>query len=367
MQITGIRVDDHTLALDPPMSAAWDPEPRRSFTATVVRVETDAGVVGVGSGDTMAGFAAHAHHFVGTDPLAIEPQVRRIESIAFHGGRFWPLEAALWDVLGQVAGLPVSVLLGGVTDRLPVYASWCSVQDPARRAEDAAELAGRGFRAVKVRVDPRDPEPGVASVAAVREHSDLEVLIDLNQAWRMAGDTRPPVELAAVRRLVRRLAEYAPGWVEEPLPYADVAGHRLLRAENPGLRIAAGEMLDDPRATDALVDADALDVHQADVVLSLGMSRAAHLARTLHARHRRFTPHTWTNGLGLLANLHVAAGVGGGPWLEFPHDPAGGWTPERRDFLLAEPLWPGPDGMLAVPAAPGLGAVLADRVTGAAA
>jgi len=41
------------------------------------------------------------------------------------------------------------------------------------------------------------------------------------------------------------------------------------------------------------------------------------------ARNRWFTPHTWTNGIGPLANLHVAAGVGGGPYLEFPTRPAG--------------------------------------------
>jgi L-alanine-DL-glutamate epimerase-like enolase superfamily enzyme len=59
----------------------------------------------------------------------------------------------------------------------------------------------------------------------------------------------------------------------------------------------------------------------------------------------------------LLANLHVAAGVGGGPFIEFPYDPPG-WTPERRDFMLAEPIRPGPDGVLRVPTTPGLGVVL---------
>lgn len=358
MKITDIRVTEHHLELDPPMHAAWDPDPRCGFAATVVHVETDEGLVGVGSGDTMAGFAPHVGQFLGTDPLAMATQVRRIESVAFHGGRFWPLEAALWDVVGQAAGVPVSVLFGGETDRLPVYASWCSVQPPQRRAEDAVDLVARGFRAVKVRVDPRDPEPGVASVAAVRGAvgHGLDVLVDLNQAWRMAGDVRPPVELVEIRRLVRRLAEFEPGWVEEPLPYDDVAGHRMLRADNPGLRIASGEMCDNRPQLEAL--AEELDVVQTDVVLSLGMSRTRHLAEGLAVRHRRFTPHTWSNGLGLLANLHVAAGVGAGPYLEFPYDPAGGWTPERRDFLLAEPLWPATDGTLAVPQAPGLGARL---------
>lgn len=361
MKITDIRLEHREIVLDPPCHAAWDPEPRTRFAATIVCVETDEGVVGVGSGDTMAGFADHRELFLGTDPLATEVQVRRIESVGFHAGRFWPLEAAIWDIVGQVAGLPVATLFGGVTDRLPVYASWCSEQAPGRRAEDAHRLVEQGVRAVKIRAHPRRLRQGVAAVAAVREAvgDRLDVMVDLNQAWRMAGDVTEPLELADVRGVVRRLAEYDVAWVEEPLPYADVDGHRLLRADNPGLRIAAGEMLDSLPQTLALLEADALDVYQADVVLALGMSRARQLAEAARARHRRFTPHTWSNGLGLLANLHVAAGVGAGPYLEFPDDPAGHWTPERRDFLLAEPLRPDADGMLVVPDAPGLGAVLA--------
>jgi D-galactarolactone cycloisomerase len=89
-------------------------------------------------------------------------------------------------------------------------------------------------------------------------------------------------------------------------------------------------------------------------VLAIGMLRARTLGELALARNRWFTPHTWTNGIGLLANLHVAAGVGGGPYLEVPFDPPG-WTPERRDFVLAEPVAVGPDGMLRVPPVPGLG------------
>ena len=82
------------------------------------------------------------------------------------------------------------------------------------------------------------------------------------------------------------------------------------------------------------------------------MSRTRTLAELAIARNRWFTPHTWTNGIGLLANLAVSAGVGGGPFLEFPYDPPG-WTPERRDFMLAEPIRPDADGRLHVPTSPG--------------
>src|SRR5689334_2951521 len=55
MRITAIRLDRLVVPLDPPFPAAWDPEPRTRFPVTIVRVETDEGVVGVGSGDTMDG------------------------------------------------------------------------------------------------------------------------------------------------------------------------------------------------------------------------------------------------------------------------------------------------------------------------
>jgi L-alanine-DL-glutamate epimerase-like enolase superfamily enzyme len=105
----------------------------------------------------------------------------------------------------------------------------------------------------------------------------------------------------------------------------------------------------------AALEAGAVDVLQPDVVLAVGMARARTIGELALLRNRWFTPHTWTNGLGLLANLHVAAGVGGGPYVEFPYDPPG-WTEERRDFFLAEPIRIDADGYLTVPDAPGLGA-----------
>jgi len=71
VKITAIRLDRMRLPLDPPFHAAWDPVPRRHFDATLVRVETDEGITGYGSGDTMDGFEPFESLFTGRDPLNI--------------------------------------------------------------------------------------------------------------------------------------------------------------------------------------------------------------------------------------------------------------------------------------------------------
>ena len=354
MKITGIRLTRMILPLDPPFNASWDTVPRTKFPATLVTVETDAGVVGYGSGDSMDGFESYEHLFLGTDPLRILDQVRRIETVNFHGGRYWPLEAALWDILGKVAGLPVSVLFGGSKDRLPAYASSGELKSPEARAEAVLAARELGFRAVKIRIARDRLDEGIASVRAAREAvgDDFDLMVDLNQMWRMAGDIDPALPLPTVQWVASQLAELGLLWLEEPLPQSDVVGAQRVRAQT-GIQLSGGEMVRSIGELIALVEADAYDIYQPDVALAVGMHRARQVAESANLRHRQFTPHTWSNGLGLLANLHVAAGVGAGPYLEFPFDPPG-WTPERRDFFMS-PLMIDPDGTLAVPQAPGLG------------
>ena len=338
VRISAIRLQRLRVPLEPPFPAAWDPVPRTAFPVTIVRVETDEGVVGIGSGDTMDGFEAFEHLFVGQDPLAIARHVRVLETIDFHAGRYWPLEAALWDIAGQVAGLPVATLFGGASDGIPAYASCGMLLPAAERAESALRLREEGFRALKIRVDPRRLDEGLAAVTATRAAvgDSMAIMVDLNQGWRMAGDMTPSIDVGRAREIAARLAEYDVLWVEEPLAGTDLRG--LARCA-PSARASHRRRRDDPDLHEALaaLDADAFDVYQPDVVLAGGMLRTRTLAELALARGRWFTPHTWTNGLGLLANLHVAAGVGGGPFIEFPYDPPG-WTPERRDAFLAEPI-----------------------------
>ena len=332
--------------------------PRTSFEADVVLVETDEGITGVGGGASMAGFGDFEHLFLGKDPLEISHHSRVLETIDFHAGRYWPLEAALWDIIGKVCGQPVAALFGNSSKRVSVYASCGTLRPPAERAESVLALREEGFRAVKLRVSPDRLEEGIATVAAVREvvGGSMEIMVDINQAWRMAGDATPSIDLKSARRISDALAELDVFWLEEPLPYSDVEGMKSLR-EHSSVRIAGGEMARTRKELRDLIEAGALDVYQPDVVLTLGMHRARFIAELAMTHNHWFTPHTWTDGLGLLANLHVTAGVGGGPYLEFPYDPPG-WTPERRDFMLAEPLKIDEDGCLRVPESPGLGTVL---------
>jgi L-alanine-DL-glutamate epimerase-like enolase superfamily enzyme len=95
-----------------------------------------------------------------------------------------------------------------------------------------------------------------------------------------------------------------------------------------------------------------VDVIQCDAVLSggfFGVRRVAELGRM-------WSPHTWSNGYGTLANLHAALALSTCPFVEVPLDPPA-LTPERRDWLLPAPLEIAADGTIAAPPGPGLGVV----------
>ena len=60
-----------------------------------MRVHTDLGVTGFGSGDMMLGFVGHEHLFVGRDAMKIERHWRILNNISIHGKRCWPLDLEL--------------------------------------------------------------------------------------------------------------------------------------------------------------------------------------------------------------------------------------------------------------------------------
>ncbi|MFP3803164.1 enolase C-terminal domain-like protein, partial [Paraburkholderia sp. SIMBA_027] len=62
---------------------------------------------------------------------------------------------------------------------------------------------------MKIRISRDRLEEGVESVRATREAvgKDFDLMVDLNQMWRMSGDIEPALELAKVHRLAAQLAE----------------------------------------------------------------------------------------------------------------------------------------------------------------
>jgi L-alanine-DL-glutamate epimerase-like enolase superfamily enzyme len=93
---------------------------------------------------------------------------------------------------------------------------------------------------------------------------------------------------------------------------------------------------------------------QTDVVLSGGIGGCRRIAALADLFGRAWSPHTWSNGFGLVANLHLALAVSTCPYVEVPFDPPG-LDEARRDWLLPEPVVVGGDGTIAPPPGPGLG------------
>lgn len=355
MKISRITLSHHRLTLDPAFRAAWDSRPRHHLDACVIRIETDDGLVGIGAGGPMPGFIGHEDLFIGSDPRDLARHVQTIDALSFHYGRCWPLDLALWDLVGKITGQPCWRMLGGATRRLPLYASSGTVREPEAMAALAGRYMNDGFRAMKVRFDAEDWRGGIARIEAIREAvgDRLTLMVDLNRAWRMPWDQRPPLSFKDALHLARALEDLGVFWLEEPLHRGDLEGMAALRRATT-LRIAGGEMAREMHELDQLIDRRCLDVLQPDVTLVGGITGLSRIGRRAAAAGLHFTPHTWGDGIGLMANAQLAGGIGGCQWLEFPFDPDG-WTPERRDFMLRRTIVGDESGHLTLPEYPGLG------------
>jgi L-alanine-DL-glutamate epimerase-like enolase superfamily enzyme len=358
MHIAAIETREYRFPLDPPFLAAWDPEPRTYQDATVVIVRSDDGVEGYASGDGVPDRALLERLLVGRDPRETEAVHEILETVDFHHGRNWTLEVAVWDLLGRAQDQPLWRLLGGDEPaRILAYASTGELVSADERARRCLALRDAGVRGVKIRLHAEDWRLDLPVLQAVRDEvgPELAIMVDANQGWRMPGDLAPRWGLENALELAHELEALEPYWLEEPLPTDDVAGYaELCRSAN--LRIAAGEMIRSAAEARDLVQRGGIDVLQTDVVLAGGIEGARVASRLTEANGQMWSPHTWSNGYGLLANLHAAIAFSTCPYLEVPLDPPG-WSAERRDWLLPAPLEIASDGTIEPPVGPGLSVV----------
>ena len=355
MRIAAVEARRYRVPFDPPFRAAWDPAPRAHQDATVVVVRSDEGVEGCASGDALPDLELVASLLVGLDPLRTEVVREVLETVDYHGARPWTAEAAVWDLVGRALGRPLWQLLGGRQDRLLAYASSGELVEPHERARRCVALRDAGVRAVKIRCHHADWREDVAVVEAVRGAvgDGLQIMVDANQGWRMPGDREARWDVATAAQVARALEPLGVYWLEEPLRTDDPAGYAALRRLT-SLRLAAGEMARSAQEARELVLRGGVDVLQTDAVLALGIGGCRRLAALADLAGRSWSPHTWSNGYGLLVNLHAALAFSTVPWLEVPLDPPA-WAATRRDWLLPTPLEIAADGTIAAPDGPGLG------------
>ncbi|MBQ0825152.1 mandelate racemase/muconate lactonizing enzyme family protein [Streptomyces tagetis] len=209
----------------------------------LVRVHTDEGLVGTAEapprpytyGETQESIIAviekiFTPQLLGMTPLEREAVHERLDRTVGNPAAKAALDMALWDILGQAAGLPVSALLGGYTDRVRVSHMVGFAPAPEMVAEAEHMRSAYGVTTFKVKVGRRPYREDVAACRALREAlgPDVELYIDGNRGWTVSESARA----------LREMADLGLTFAEELCPADDVLGRRWLVAQSPVLFIA---------------------------------------------------------------------------------------------------------------------------------
>lgn len=332
---------------------------RRPIAGVYVAVETDEGPSGL-FGPIFAETAALirgklAPHLLGQDPLAGErlwDLLYRQDRHARKGYEMMAISAvdcALWDLRGKALGQPVYRLLGGPTrERVDCYASMLGYShDPGLVRERAQWALAQGFKAQKwfFRYGPADGLEGMArNVALARTVREavgpaVEIMFDCWMGW----------DATYAIRMLERIAEFQPRWLEEPVPPDRLGDFAAIRRASR-VPLATGEHEYTRWGFLQLLQAEAVDVIQADPDWCGGISELVKICTLASAYGRHVVPH----GHSLHAALHVIAAQSPAvcPLAEFLviHQP-----PKQhfhREYLQPE------GGTIALPREPGLGFAL---------
>ena len=168
------------------------------FDSTIVRVETDAGLVGHGevcplgpfylpayADGVRAGLRELGPHVLGQDPRQLA-RLNRIMDAALKGHPYVKsgIDIACWDILGQAAGMPVCELLGGrYGDDVPLYRA-ISQESPETMAAKVAGYRAEGYHRFQLKVGG-DPDVDIARIRAVAAQLQTgdRLVADANTGW----------------------------------------------------------------------------------------------------------------------------------------------------------------------------------------
>ena len=332
MKITDVRT---MLLLGPDPHGVGGVE--RSWHVMFVRVDTDAGVYGLGEAGNFMGdrqAIAYARDWlIGRDPLAINPFVRAMLSgglppydpqmsgtATVDGPMAWgvsAVEMALCDLAGKILGTPVYNLLGGAyRDRIRVYLDRSGVADPTNLQswrDLAQRVTDEGFRdfkfdaewiAPELNHDPWNRQMRADQVrltyerlAAVREVAgpDAEIALDGHMSF--------DVETAI--RLAKRLEPLNLKWFEDPVPILNFDAQKRVRDESP-IPICAGEMLV-PDQFREMIDRRAVDIVHPDLLFVGGLHEGKKVADYADLNALPLAIHNNGSAMNTIAEAHLAA------------------------------------------------------------
>ncbi|HEV3440760.1 MAG TPA: mandelate racemase/muconate lactonizing enzyme family protein [Gemmata sp.] len=360
MKITRIESIPICVPLKKGMTAKTAHGEHATSAYVLVRVQTDAGLVGLGeatisglwSGETQAGTLATirdyiAPQLIGQDPRDITAARRAMDFIIkLNPFTKSAVEMALWDIAGKAAGVPVYQLLGGkVRDKVRIKLVVWARDVPGSRSM-AEQLLGLGVTCVKVKVG-LDPETDVARVRAVREVAGpkIPVTIDANCGWT----------IQQAKHCLRQLTDVPLLFAEQPIPAGDPVAMAELRRDIPTPIMADESVF-------TLQDAWQLTVHRAADILSVypgkhgGIAATAEIIAVAKAAGLRCTIGSNLElGIGTAAMLHVAAAFPEVDCDTFPADTIGPFYHDGD--VVTHPLELGPP-YAKVPSGPGLGVEL---------
>ena len=358
---------------------------RGTWDWNLIKVETDAGVHGIGEGYWGPGVKditlnRFKEQLVGEDPLNV---VKLYTKLLFLNGGYGAqggitmhaasgIEIALWDLAGRLLQTPVCNLLGGrFRDKVRFYrtlqAPASHPEDPKSWGDQMAEAKANnpfGFTAFKFQgdsvpttADPNFSEPGHDRFTNELTNRDIRRLVERMDLVRAAigPDTDMAIECHwkystnDVIKYCNALEHVHPLWVEDPTPPENVETmERVSRATN--VPICTGENLYGLSQFAPLILRQACAGVHIDIPKSGGLFEAKRIADLADLYGIWTACHNPASAVGTIASAHAAASV-----RNFRvHELAGGRDQWTFDMVTHE----GPffkDGYFVIQDKPGLG------------
>ncbi|MGR0278777.1 L-rhamnonate dehydratase [Marinomonas dokdonensis] len=290
---------------------------------TVVEVETDTGLVGIGN-VALAPRIAKAiidqyltPLVLGHDPFDYEYLWQRMYRSTHAWGRkgvamaaISAIDIALWDLMGKETNKPVFKLLGGRTkEKIPCYASKLYRTDLKEMQDEAQKYLDQGFTSMKMRFGygPKDGTQGVRenlkSVEAIREviGYDNDLMLECYMGWN----------LEYAKRILPKLEKYEPRWLEEPVIADDIDGYAELN-QLTSIPISGGEHEYTSYGFKQLLDKRAVSVIQYDTNRVGGITAAHKINAIAEAYSVPVIPHA-----GQMHNYHLTMSTLASPMSEY--------------------------------------------------